>query len=90
MSYALMTLNDNTEIVHSEVLPDGRVRVHVETPDKVDGFHSADCFIPGYTWQDVQGYTAAESAYYQKLISNMAHLVMRYAAKGGFGNAAGV
>ena len=47
--------------------------------------HSADCFIPGYTWRDVQGYTPAEIAYYQKLISNMAHLVMRYAAKGGFG-----
>ena len=37
LCYAVMTLNDNTEIVHSEVLPDGRVRVHVETPDKLDG-----------------------------------------------------
>ena len=90
MSFALMTLNDNTEIVHSEILPDGRVRVHVETPDKTDGFHSADCYIPGYSWQDVHGYNEAEIAYYQKLISNMAHLVMRYAAKGGFGNASGL
>ena len=54
----------------------------VKTPDKVDGFHSADCFVPDYT--------AAEIAYYQKLISNMAHWVMHYAAKGGFGNSPGV
>ena len=33
MLYPFMTLNDNTEIVHSEMKPDGRVKVYIETPD---------------------------------------------------------
>jgi len=90
MSYPLLTLNDNTEIVHSELLPGGRVRVMVETPDVQDGFHSAVCWLPGYQWEDVHGYGEAELSYYQKLISNMAHLIMRFASCGGFGNAAGL
>lgn len=40
MMYPFMTLEDNTEIVHSEQLPDGEVKVYVETPDEKDGFHS--------------------------------------------------
>ena len=32
MLYPFMTLNDNTEIVHSEMKPDGRVKVYIETP----------------------------------------------------------
>ena len=34
MVYPFMTLNDNTEIVHSEMHEDGRVLVHIETPDE--------------------------------------------------------
>ena len=32
MMYPLMTLNDDTEIVHSELLPDNSVKVMIETP----------------------------------------------------------
>ena len=28
MMYPFMTLDDNTEVVHSEMLPDGRVKVY--------------------------------------------------------------
>ena len=34
MMYPFMTLNDGTEIVHSETLPDGRVKVYIEKPDE--------------------------------------------------------
>ena len=34
MMYPYMTLNDNTEIVHSEMLEDGRVKVYIEKPDE--------------------------------------------------------
>ena len=43
MMYPFMTLDDNTEIVHSEMQPDHRVKVYIEKPDEKDCFHSAVC-----------------------------------------------
>lgn len=34
MMYPFMTLNDETEIVHSDMNADGTVKVYIETPDK--------------------------------------------------------
>lgn len=31
MMYPFMTLNDDTEITHSEMKPDGKVKVYIET-----------------------------------------------------------
>lgn len=40
MMYPFMTLDDDTEIVHSEMKPDGRVKVYLEKPDAEDcGVH---------------------------------------------------
>ena len=50
MMYPFMTLDDNTEVVHSEMLPDGRVKVYFEKPDAKDCFHSAVCYLPDYKW----------------------------------------
>ena len=33
MMYPYMTLNDDTEITHSEMKSDGKVKVYIETPD---------------------------------------------------------
>ena len=41
MMYPFMTLNDDTEITHSEMKPDGKVKVYIETPDNIGGFHNA-------------------------------------------------
>lgn len=35
MMYPFMTLEDNTEIVHSEQLENGEVKVYIETPDEM-------------------------------------------------------
>ena len=48
MMYPFMTLNDETEIVHSEMKMDGRVKVYIEKPDEKDGFHHATCWIGLY------------------------------------------
>ncbi|CVI65679.1 hypothetical protein NDGK_00286 [Clostridiales bacterium CHKCI001] len=40
MMYPYMTLNDDTEITHLEMKPDGRVKVYIETPVE-NGFHNA-------------------------------------------------
>ena len=68
MMYPFLTLDDNTEIVHSEMLSDGRVKVYVEKPDAKDGFHSAICYLPGYDWQDVFGFSQEDIARYQAII----------------------
>ena len=41
--YPYLTLDDETEIVHSEMLPDNSVKVYIEKPDEADGFHYATC-----------------------------------------------
>ena len=40
MMYSFMTLNDDTEITHSEVKADGSVKVYIETPDEVGRFYN--------------------------------------------------
>lgn len=76
MMYPFLTLDDNTEIVHSEMLSDGRVKVYVEKPDAKDGFHSAICYLPGYDWQDVFGFSQEDIARYQAIIEARSEEVM--------------
>ena len=89
MMYPFLTLDDNTEIVHSEMLPDHRVKVYVEKPDAEDCFHSATCYLPGYEWQEVSGFTPEEIERYQKIIESTAHLILQFSQEGGVENAAG-
>ena len=49
MMYPFLTLNDDTEIVHSEMKPDGRVKVYIERPDEKVCFRHATCWLPDYT-----------------------------------------
>ncbi len=87
MMYPYMTLNDDTEITHSEMKPDGRVKVYIETPDAKDGFHSAVCWLPDYSWEAIQGYSDSQMTYYRQLIRNNAHLILDFARDGGVLNA---
>ena len=87
MMYPYLTLDDETEITHSQVLDDGRVKVYIETPVD-DGFHNATCYLPGYEWSDINGYNNEEMDFYKKLVQDNAHLILEFAAEGGFGNAA--
>ena len=65
MMYPFLTLDDQTEIVHSQLLDDGSVKVYVEKPDEKDCFHYATCFLPEYRWEDVSGFSEAEIQKYQ-------------------------
>ena len=87
MMYPFMTLNDDTEITHSEMKADGRVKVYIETPDAEDGFHSAVCWLPGYVWEDVQGYTEEDMDRFMRLVQNNAHLIIEFSRDGGVLNA---
>ena len=87
MMYPYLTLNDDTEITHSEMLPDGRVKVYIETPDLKDGFHNAVCYLPDYTWENIFGYSDTEISYFEHLIRNNAHLIIEFSQQGGILNA---
>ena len=88
MMYPFMTLDDNAEIVHSEMGKDGRVKVYIEKPDAKDGFHRATCYLPSYTWEDIFGFSDEEIDRYKKVIESTAHLIIEFSQKGGFSNAA--
>ncbi len=75
MLYPLLTLSDQTEMLYSEIKPDGRVKVYVEKPDAKDCFHNSVCWLPGYTWEDIFGFTPAEIRRYEQLIRAEAHRI---------------
>ena len=83
MMYPFMTLNDDTEITHSEMKADGKVKVYIETPDEFGGFHNATCWLPDYKWEDIEGYSDTEMAYFKQLIRNNAHLIIEFSQEGG-------
>ena len=83
MLYPFITLDDNTQIVHSELLSDGQVRVCIEQPI-YRGFNSATCMLPSYTWTDIEGFSSEDIMRYQQIIEDGAHLIFRYAETGGF------
>ena len=87
MMYPFMTLNNNTEITHSEMKSDGRVKVYIETPDEHGGFHNATCWLPEYNWENIAGYSEMEMAYFRQLIKNNAHLILEFSQEGGILNA---
>lgn len=87
MMYPFLTLDDETEITHSEMRPDGSVKVYLEKPDEKDCFHSAACYLPAYRWEDIFGFTEAELARYQEVVESTAHLILQFAQEGGLEHA---
>ena len=79
MMYPYMTLSDETEIVHSQLIEDKGIKkviVNFERPTD-NGFDSARCELPEYKW------TEKEIAFFEKLLHSNAHLLYKYAANGG-------
>lgn len=88
MMYPFMTLEDNTEIVHSEQLENGEVKVYIETPDEKDCFHNMTCYLPSYR-TEINGYSEEEANYFMDIIKSTAHLIIEFSKEGGFMNASG-
>ena len=85
MMYPYMTLSDETEIVHSQLIEDKGVKkviVNFERPTD-NGFDSARCELPEYKWTETEGYSDEEIAFFEKLLHSNAHLLYKYAANGG-------
>ena len=86
MMYPFMTLNDETEIVHSE-MTDGIVKVYIETPDEKLCFKRATCYLPEKKWEDIYGYSDEEIQYLKEVVSSEAHLILEFSQTGGLLNA---
>lgn len=87
MMYPFMTLDDETEIVHSEMKPDGQVKVYMEKPDEKYGFRHATCYLPSYRWEDIYHFSDEDIARFQEIIESTAHLIIEFSQEGGFENA---
>lgn len=86
MVYPYATLSDTTEVFHTEMKPDGKVKVYIEKA-VYDGFHNATCYLPDYIWENIVGFSEVEMKYYKEFVENNAHLIMEFAREGGFENA---
>ena len=84
-----MTLNDNTEIVHTEMDSDGKVKVLIETPDEKLGFKQATCILPNFEWINISGYSDSELDYLKELVFSETHLILEFSQTGGFDYASG-
>ena len=79
MMYKFLTLDDQTEIVHSEAFPDGSVKVYVEKPDAQDCFHHMTCYLPSYKIEECFGFSQQEQERYIEFIKSTAHLIIEKA-----------
>ena len=86
--YPFLQIDGDTEIVHSDMLPNGEVKVYIEKPDAKDGFHHATCFLPQYRWENVCGFTDQEMRRFQEVVESTAYLIMEFSRQGGFDHAA--
>ena len=79
MMYAYMTLADDTEIVHSQIIEENgkrKVIVNFERPTE-QGFDSARCELPDYKWIQREGYTDDEITFFEQLLHSNAHLIYK-------------
>jgi len=90
MMYPFLTLDDETEITHSDLLAGDRVKVYIEKPDEKDCFHHMTCYLPDYSVEDVFGFSGKEQEKYMEIIRSTAHLILEFSQTGGFNYAAGI
>ena len=89
MMFPFLTLDDETEITHSEFLPCKRVKIYIEKPNEKDCFHHMTCYLPDYEIEEVFGFDEQEIKKYLNIIHSTAHLIIEFSKNGGFDNAAG-
>lgn len=91
MLYPFMTLDDGTEIVHSEAKKvDGQEKVKVVFEKPIaGGFKHAECWLPDYKWEHIDGYSNGEIKELQSIVKDLSAVIISLARQGGFDNAAG-
>ena len=86
MEYPFITLDNGTQISHSEMLADRSVLVYICK----DAFHRAVLVLPAQEWREVTGFTADELEHIKRVILKMTPLILEFSQKGGFRGASGL
>lgn len=84
MMYPFLTLDDETEITHSEMLNNGTVKVYLEKPDEKNCFPQVTCYLPDYRWEENVGFSETDMDRYREVIESTVHLIMEFSQEGGF------
>ena len=73
------------DCAHTSFEEDGiqKVEVHFERPSKINGFDTARCQLPSYTWVVREGFSDEEMLVFDQLMHSNAHLFYKYGASGG-------
>ena len=90
MMYPFMTLDDGTEVVHSDAYTENgmeKVKVYFEKPEE-GGFHSAYCYLPEYRWDQISGFNNDDIVKLRRYLGTVAHIIIELSRQGGFDNAA--
>jgi len=74
--YPFMTLDGDTEIVHSELYKDGRIKVYVEQPTNYGGFNSAICYLPQFEWSEIVGFTQEDLKRFGGILETKSSLLL--------------
>ena len=86
MEYPFITLDNGTQISHSEMLADRSVLVYI----RKDAFHRAVLVLPAQEWREVTGFTEDELEHIKRVILKMTPLILEFSQKGGFRGASGL
>ena len=71
MMYPFITLDDQTEVVHSDILPGNKLIVYIEKPVADECFRHGVLLIPEYRWDQIKGFTQEELNRYQEIIRKL-------------------
>ena len=82
MLYDYVELPDSTRVAHSEVLPDGRIKIRIERPTG-RGFDSAYCHLPFREWEAASGFSLEELEKLERFLENNTPLIWDLAEEAG-------
>jgi hypothetical protein len=85
MMYPYMILNDDIEVVHSQIIEksgEKEIEVHFERPTD-EGFDTARCSLPSYNWIIKEGFSDSDIDFFERFLHSNAHLLFKYAENGG-------
>ena len=82
MMWEYVRFEDDTQVSYSDVREDNTVLVVIERP-RGWGFDTAECLLPAFSWQGLDGFSDEEAEELDTFVRNNAPLITRFAYEGG-------
>lgn len=81
MMWEYVRFEDDTQVSYSDVREDNTVLVVIERP-RDWGFDTAECLLPAFSWQGLDGFSDEEAEELDTFVRNNAPLITRFAYEG--------